>query len=70
MNTISEVLKDLFYLLSGNYEDGLATNLDESGRRKISTMLDCSLIELDIAITKLKVSKKIVVQKHFVVEVK
>lgn len=69
MNAVSEVIKDLFYYLAGNYEDSLVTNVGEDGRKKMARLLGCSMVEIDICITKLKVDKRIVIKQNFVVEV-
>jgi hypothetical protein len=62
MNIVSEVLKDFKIYVKSQYDVGQVTCITEASRGRISNLLGCSMLELDIVITKLKVSKEIMEQ--------
>ena len=70
VGVIMETLKYLRLYIKGRFDVGQSTSLSEAGRDRIARLIGCSLLEIDIAITQLKVSKEIRVVNQFVIEVK
>jgi hypothetical protein len=64
-----EVLKYLKLYIKARYMENQMVSLTERGRLNICSLIGCSLLDLDIAITMLKVSKEIVIRRQSIVQV-
>lgn len=70
MESMMEIVKYLKLYINARYMENQMVNLNEAGRYRICSLLGCSIIELDIAITKLRISKEIKVERQLVVSVR
>ena len=67
-NTV-EILKYLRLYIKARHTENQMISLTERGRVNICRLIGCTLLELDIAITMLRVSKEIKVNGQVIVSV-
>ena len=70
MSSRTETLNYLRDYIKEQVRVGQSVVLTEASRKRLAYLIDCSPLELDVAITQLRASKDIIVQRQMVVEVK